>query len=368
MSYPRKKRKTVEELIEKKDQVESLKNAILSIYMSQSEKDLQALVGKELPHLCQVDSIELSSQKSNIKKTKYMYSYPFTYIDKNYSIHFYKADGLTKKEKWFLQKIGQALESTLVRIEQHKQLNMDKGQWELAFDTIATPICLTDLQGNILRTNKMFREKTKVSKKDLLQKNYFNVFFGRVDNTNNLNPEDFVCSPSEEALASESNIPIRVENLGVKDLATKKRPGSPGKIIPAGYKKLPQNSNQNSINHKNKRREKHIVNGKEKIMEITIQKVPQNTETEIQLVILRDITEEIKMENKIAQSAQSAELGIISSSIAHELNNPIAGIQTLLQTLQMENKDSNIANDLKEMSAAIQRCHHIIHQLLNIHR
>ena len=309
MSYTRKKRKTLKELIEKKDQLESLKKAILSIYMSHSEKDLQILIGKKLPHLCQVDSIELSSREPIAKNTKYVHNYSFTYLNNSYFIHFYKADGLTKKEKWFLQKIGQALESALVRIEQHKQLNIDKGQWELAFDTIATPICLTDLQGNILRTNKTFREKTNMSKAELLQKNYFTVFFGRTDKTDNLKP-----------------------------------------------------------NQRNKRREKYIVDGKEKIIEIALQKVPQNTETEIQLVILRDTTEQIKMEHKIAQSAKSAELGIISSSIAHELNNPIAGIQTLLQTLEMENKNPNMADDLKEMSSAIQRCNHIIHQLLNVHR
>ena len=309
MSYTRKKRKTLKELIEKKDQLESLKKAILSIYMSHSETDLQLLIGKELPHLCQVDSIELSSREPIAKNTKYVHNYSFTYLNNSYFIHFYKADGLTKKEKWFLQKIGQALESALVRIEQHKQLNIDKGQWELAFDTIATPICLTDLQGNILRTNKTFREKTNMSKADLLQKNYFTVFFGRTDKTDNL-----------------------------------------------------------KSNQRNKRREKYIVDGKEKIIEIALQKVPQNTETEIQLVILRDTTEQIKMEHKIAQSAKSAELGIISSSIAHELNNPIAGIQTLLQTLEMENKNPNMADDLKEMSSAIQRCSHIIHQLLNVHR
>ncbi|MDE0119319.1 MAG: PAS domain S-box protein [Bdellovibrionales bacterium] len=305
----RKKTKTVEELIKTKDQLASLKKTLSSIYMSCSEEHLPLLISKELPHLCQVDEIELSTRKPITKRTNHIYSHSFTYLNKNYFIHFYKAAGVTKKDKWLLKKVGQTLEATLIRIEEDKQLNIDKEQWELAFDTIAIPICLTDLKGNILRTNKTFREKTRMSKIELLQKNYFTVFFKRPNNINKL-----------------------------------------------------------KFQQKNKRREKYIVNGQEKIVEISLQKVPQNTRNEIQLVILRDITEQIKMEHKIAQSAKAAELGIISSSIAHELNNPIAGIQTLLQTLHMENKNPHLTDDLKEMSLAIQRCHHIIHQLLNVHR
>ncbi len=309
MPNTRKKTKTVEELIKTKDQLKSLKKTLSAIYMSYSEENLPLLINTELPPLCQVDAITLSIQKPITKRAKHTYSYSFIYLNKSYFIHFHKADGFTKKEKEFLKKVGQTLEVALIRIEEDKQLNIDKEQWELAFDTIAIPICLTDLQGNILRTNKTFREKTKVPKTELLQKNYFTVFFNRPDKINKL-----------------------------------------------------------KSHQQNKRREKYIVDGQEKIIEISLQKVSQSTRNKIQMVILRDITEQIKMEHKIAQSAKAAELGIISSSIAHELNNPIAGIQTLLQTLQMENNNPQLTDDLKEMSLAIQRCNHIIHQLLNIHR
>ena len=308
MSNTSKKTQTTEELINTKDQLESLKKILSTIYISYSEKNLPLLINKELPPLCQVDAIQLSTQKPITKKAKHTYSYSFKYLNKSYFIHFYKATGIIKKEKGFLKKVGQALETTLIRLEEDRQLSINKEQWELAFDTIAIPICLTDLQGNILRTNKTFREKTKMSKIELLQKNYFSAFFNKPDNINKL-----------------------------------------------------------KSNQKNKRREKYIVNGQEKIIEISLQKVTQNTKNEIQMIILRDITEQIKMEHNIAQSAKAAELGIISSSIAHELNNPIAGIQGLLQTLQIENKNPQLTDDLKEMSLAIQRCRHIIHQLLNVH-
>ncbi len=307
MSRPRKKNKSIEELVEKRDQLESLKKILVTIYASPSIEDLNIVIRKKLPSLCQVDSIELSSQEQNYKKSKYTYSYAFKYKEENHFIFFYKTTGIKSTEKWLLKKVGQALEFYIIRMVKQEELKIDKEQWELAFDTIATPICLTDLKGNILRTNKTFREKTKMSKADLLQKNYFYIFFGRKDNTNH------------------------------------------------------------SQSGKGKRRETLSDEGKEYIFEISCQKILQNTENEIQLVILRDITEQTEIENKIAQSAKAAELGIIASSIAHELNNPIAGIQALLQTLQMEQSDEALNEDIEEMSIAIQRCGHIINRLLNIH-
>ena len=304
MPRPPKKKKNLETLIEKKTQLESLQKAIMSVYLSRTEEDLLDIINKTLPTLCQVDNIELSHQAKN---SQYVYSYSFIYNDKSYFFHFHKKSRFKRGKKLSLKRVGKSLESALICIEQYKQLKVNKEQWELAFDTIATPICLTDLNGHILRTNKPFREKVKMSKEVLLQKHYFNVFFGK-------------------------------------------------KVSFSSHTK------------KQKRRESLSNNGKKEVFEISVQKIAQTAEKEIQLVILRDITEQIKMEHKIAQSVKSAEMGVISSSIAHELNNPIAGVQSLLQTLETQKKNTKLSNDLKEMLLAIKRCNHIIDKLLNIHR
>ncbi len=296
-----KKADTLPELRQKKARLESLQKILPLIY--QSQENLKFLIEKKLPALCGVDSIIPGSEEPKPKNSKYLYTHTFTYKQNDYFICFNKKKGIT--DKTFLKKVGKALSSALIQTEQDKQLKTDKEQWELAFDTIATAICLTDAKGNILRTNKTFRETTNKSKEDLLQKNYFTVFFG----------------------------------------------GPPPLTV------------------KNKRREKRVTkNGQEQIFEISLQKVSQEMEREIQLVILRDITKQTEMENKIAKSAKSAEVGIIAGSIAHELNNPIAGIKALLETMQMQNMDKKLKEDLEEMSQAIQRCNHIIHKLLNIHR
>lgn len=294
-----------QELIEKKNQWEGLKKTILPIYLARTKEELFSIIKKDLPELCSVHSIELDHLPKP-KKSKNTYTYLFSYQSKDHFIHFYKEETILSKEKKILKKIGQALESALIRMEQQEQLHFQKEQWELAFNTITTPICLTDLEGNIIRTNKNFREKTNLSKINTLQKNYFTVFFGKPDNQPFLN--------------------------------------------------------------QSKRREKLSKNGKEEIFEISKQLIPQNIGREIQLIIIRNITEQIKLEHKIAQLAKSAELGIISSSIAHELNNPIAGVLALIQTLQIKKTNPNLSKDLNDMSSAIQRCSCIIDQLLNIHR
>ena len=302
---PTNKKINNKELIEKKNQWERLKKITLPIYLSRTEAELFSIIKEKLPELCLMHFIDLD-HLSTPKKSKNTYTYLFSYKDKDYFIHFHKKEAILSKEKSFLKKVGQALESSLIRMEQQEQLNFEKEQWELAFNTITTPICLTDLEGNIIRTNKNFRVKTNLSKTDTLQKNYFTVFFGKPDTQPLLN--------------------------------------------------------------QGKRRETLSINGKEEIFEISKQLIPQNTNREIQLVIIRNITEQIKLEHKIAQLAKSAELGIISSSIAHELNNPIAGVLALIQTLQIKKTNSTLSKDLKDMSSAIQRCSCIIDQLLNIHR
>ena len=301
-----KKNKDITELIKEKEQLLSLKEALITTYRPHLEKDLQALLKKELVRICGVDSMELQSGSIWIKNSKYLCLHSFKHKDQTYSIRFHKKQGLSKEEKRKLKAIGKILESALIRRHKEQELRIKKEQWELAFDTIASPICLTNQEGKILRTNKNFRKKTYMSKTELMQKNYFEVFFGR---------------------------PAPTESLA---------------------------------NSYYKRREEVYKNDKKYIFEISVQKISQNQGTEIQMIILRDITEQIKLEYQIAESAKSAEMGIISSSIAHELNNPIAGILLLLQTLQIQVKNKSVNQDLEDMSLAIQRCIQIINKLLSI--
>lgn len=61
----------------------------------------------------------------------------------------------------------------------------------------------------------------------------------------------------------------------------------------------------------------------------------------------------------------SQDLGIITSSIAHELNNPLAGILAALEVLMMEDYlDSDTLEELKEMKQSSLRCKQLVETFL----
>ncbi len=78
-----------------------------------------------------------------------------------------------------------------------------------------------------------------------------------------------------------------------------------------------------------------------------------------------NITEEKLIEQRMTQTAKMKELGLISSSIAHELNNPLGGIISYLQIMQMDlAKDHELQKDLSTMLTAALRMKSIIENLL----
>ena len=85
--------------------------------------------------------------------------------------------------------------------------------------------------------------------------------------------------------------------------------------------------------------------------------------------IYKDITKEVLLEKQILEKAKISELGIIGSSIAHELNNPLSGIIALLQIMKDEvSKNNNHKNDILQMQEAAESCRKIINNLLNFSR
>lgn len=78
-----------------------------------------------------------------------------------------------------------------------------------------------------------------------------------------------------------------------------------------------------------------------------------------------NINEKLKLESKILLMAPDAELGIISSSLAHEMNNPLAGLLSFTQLILMDlTSEDPIYYDLKEIEQAAKRCRDIVDNLL----
>ena len=75
------------------------------------------------------------------------------------------------------------------------------------------------------------------------------------------------------------------------------------------------------------------------------------------------------MEHRVLESSKMADLGIIGSSIAHELNNPLGAILSFTQLLQgvIKNEESML-RDIKAMEEATLRCRDIVQNLLSFAR
>jgi len=87
-------------------------------------------------------------------------------------------------------------------------------------------------------------------------------------------------------------------------------------------------------------------------------------EEHFHLFVFDSTTEELKR-----NSNSSEELGIISSSIAHELNNPIAGILTAISVLELEDDwDEDSLDSLEDMKSGARRCQELIKVFLGFSR
>lgn len=110
---------------------------------------------------------------------------------------------------------------------------------------------------------------------------------------------------------------------------------------------------------------------KNETWEISVQPLHLGLEIDqkIYLYQYQDITEKLRLEGRLVQAAKLAELGIIGSSIAHELNNPLGGILSFVQMMRMDLKDDDpMKPDILEMEAGVLRCRDIVQNLLGFTR
>lgn len=278
------------------------------VYSLTDEKKFYHTVASDMARLCCIDSVQWLTEGDLLpsRRTKKVCVYGFSSPGEVKGLIFRADRELTLPHKKFLRQVGSVVEKVFCRIQKTLQLQHGKAQWELAFDTITYPLGLTDLKGNILRSNKTFRQKTGRNKEDVLQKNIFSLFFGKTQG------------------------------------------GGPAHL--AGQ-----------------RIRRKTLQGGEEFFEVSVQKIPLQGREDIYFIRFRDVTEQMKRERQMAWQARQGERGIVARSIAHELNNPIGGMILVLQTLRMKHPllSPDLARDLKDMEATLQRGLHIITNLLN---
>jgi nitrogen-specific signal transduction histidine kinase len=228
------------------------------------------------------------------------------------SIFFIRSQDLTfrRDETDFLQKIAEVVSLAIDRLDKLKQTVSFKEHWEATFNAVAEPVIILNQKFEVLQSNSSFQKRiarSAAAKETEVKKCYESLFQRK--------------TPCENCHLGSK---FRVENKG-RETST---------------------------------------------FEVYSQPLP-STPDEQKLFVnqYHDITEQLKMERKIVESARLAEIGTIGSSIAHELNNPLGGMLSFAQLIQLDlAKDHPLHADVVELENGIRRCKDIVQNLLGFTR
>lgn len=225
-------------------------------------------------------------------------------------VMFAKANGkrFTTDEQDFLQELSEALSLALARMHKLEQAETVKAQWQATFDAIPHALSVVAGEFEILKLNRAFLEASNGHGefRDLIGKSCFDVFFG----PDYRPPAPLECPFTFRQPRAQRHFEVTGQRIGV------------GFDSPA-----------------------------------------------VQLILLREITEEVRFERRIFEGSKLAELGTIGSSIAHELNNPLGGMLSFLQLILMDmKKDDPLHPEIKAMEEATLRCRDIVLNLLSFAR
>lgn len=102
-------------------------------------------------------------------------------------------------------------------------------------------------------------------------------------------------------------------------------------------------------------------------LEVKIQKTYFNNKT-YYAIIIKDITDVVSLQQQILDLSKFSDAGIVGSSIAHEINNPLGGLISYLQLMQMSQKNTELLSELNELLSSAEQCKQIAKKLLSFSR
>lgn len=214
----------------------------------------------------------------------------------------------TLEEKDFLQKISEGIALAVQRLNQIEITRTLKEQWQATFNAITDPVALISPHFDIIQSNAAFQSRAKTTASGPSLGKCHRVLFDRD-------------TPCTQCRLGHS---FRID---------------PTRLRPESWDVASQ----------------------------PVQLAPGDEPVFFHQYL--DITEQLRMERRLIEGARLAELGIIGSSIAHELNNPLGGILSFVQMMKMDMApDHPLRPDIEEMEQGVLRCRDIVQNLLGFTR
>lgn len=298
------------------NRIEGLKKALIAVHQSSSVAEIESTLVHALAPTVDTSWIRIffSPQdelfENQLKKDLNFAALKvglFKNHSKTGSIFFMRAPdrAFNKEESNFLQRVAETVSLALDRIHKLQQIETIKEQWETTFNSMSEPVVIIDPNYDIIQTNNL---KSIPDIESTKSRKCYEVLFKK----------DKPCADCRRG----------------------------------------QNFRMEIKDHQRK----HFEVFSQSLL-LDAQKPP------VFVHQYHDITEQVKMERQILESARLAELGTIGSSIAHELNNPLAGIISFTQLIKMDLPNSHpLYPDILEMEQGALRCKEIIQNLLGFTR
>lgn len=298
---------------------ESLREATLAIHQSFSVGEMEGNLLKALQRTLELKMIRilLKPQDESFlsfhrqQAAIHIAQVPlFRYQESLGSLFFFRSNErpFSREETEFLGRIAEAVSFAMDRLQKLEQSETLKDQWQATFNSISDPVSLINQNYEIVQTNEAYLLKSSLSSEQVIGQKCHQILFQRT-------------SPCPNCQVGKN---FRLETMKPKGLTFD-------------------------------------------VYSQRIQVEPLSTDVFVNLY--HDVTNQIRMERKILDSARLAELGTIGSSIAHELNNPLGGILSFVQLIKMDLKPEDpMYDDIVSMEDGVRRCRDIIQNLLGFTR
>ncbi|MBE8162692.1 MAG: hypothetical protein HAW63_01740 [Bdellovibrionaceae bacterium] len=299
------------------------KNLFLLGFTESNLKQLEVSFHKVFCDYFALDNFSISLDGHNLANTKSTYYINLSLQNSKQKIRlkFLKRNGFSEENIFHLKKIKKSINVVIAKVFSKSQKKELFNQWKLIFDSISTPLCLTDKTAKIYTANQKYLEHSKQTQDLLIGADAFEMFFkAHFAHYKIINK------------SAKNNFNV-FEIQGVKN----KTNTNFEKNTTYYYEVLNQNF-----------------------------KINTHSQEDISLYFFRDISQQKKIEKELLTQSQKVELGLISSSIAHELNNPVGSMLIYIDlVLQQIEEVSPLKEDLLEIRKAILKCSEIIKHLLS---